>query len=108
MLPRLTLMAAVLLAGFSAVATDVAADEIVRYRAEKWQAKHIHDDAKAKTISETLSKLGCEVKKAAHNGHVDVKYRCPEWRQMELDTHEEAHKWEKWFKEYGFQTEHKH
>lgn len=103
MLPRLLILAAI--ATFSTIAT---ADEIVRYRAEKWQAKHIHGDKKAKTIAATLKKLGCEVEQAQHNGHIDVKYRCPKWRQMELDTHEDAHKWEKWFKEYGFQTEHKH
>jgi len=88
--------------------TLVLADEIVRYQCPTWKAKHLHDASKAKTIAETLKKLGCETKTAAHNGHTDVKYRCVKWKQMKLDTHEEATKWENWFKEYGFKTEHKH
>ena len=108
MLPRLTLLAAVLMTGFAFSAEQASAAEIVRYKAEKWQAKHIHDEKKAKTITETLTKLKCEVKKDQHNGHIDVKYRCAKWQQMELKSHDEAHKWEKWLKEYGFQTEHKH
>lgn len=108
MLPRLTLLAALMMTSFAVSANNTNAGEIVRYKAEKWQAKHIHDTKKAETIAATLTKLGCEVKKEEHNGHLDVRYRCPQWKQMELKTHEEASKWEKWFKEYGFQTEHKH
>jgi hypothetical protein len=108
MLPRLILLTAFLTTCFVVSANDAGAAEIVKYRAEKWQAKHIHDDKKAKTISATLTDLGCEVKQNAHNGHIDVKYRCPKWKQMELKTHEEAHKWEKWLKEYGFETKHEH
>lgn len=84
------------------------AEEIVRYQLKDWKAQHIHDAKKAETIFQTLKKLGCELKKEQHNGHIDVKYRCPEWRQLKLDTHEDAHKWEKWLKEYKFTTEHKH
>lgn len=101
---RRLLIAAALLA----VPSFAFADEMVRYQLKDWKAKHIHDEKKAETIAETLTKLGCELKKEAHNGHIDVKYRCPEWRELKLDTHDEAHKWEKWLKEYGFTTEHKH
>ena len=102
---RCMMLTALLLAG-SAVSGTAA--EIVRYRCENWKAKHIHDDDKATTIAETLKKLGCEVQEFEHNGHRDVKYRCPEWRELRLKTHAEANRWEKWFKEYGFQTEHRH
>lgn len=87
---------------------SVSADEIVRYRLPDWKRKHLHDAAKATKITETLKKLGCEVKKADHNGHIDVTYRCPQWKQLDLKSHDEAHKWEAWFKEFHFQTEHKH
>ncbi len=92
----------------AAVSASANAAEIVRYRLPDWKAKHIHDAKKADTISETLKKLGCELKREQHNGHIDVKYKCPEWKQLELGTHEEASKWETWLKEYEFQTEHKH
>jgi hypothetical protein len=84
------------------------ADEIVRYQLSDWKAKHIHDTKKADTITKTLKKLGCELKQDQHNGHVDVKYRCVKWRELKLDSHADAHKWEKWLKEYQFKTEHKH
>jgi len=83
-------------------------NEIVRYRLIDWKAKHIHDTKKAETIAATLKKLGCEVQQFSHNGHIDVKYRCPEWHELKLKTHEDAHKWENWLKEFGFTTEHKH
>jgi hypothetical protein len=84
------------------------ADETVRYQLASWKAKHIHDDTKADKIVVTLKKLGCEVKKHQHNGHVDVSYRCPKWRQLDLKSHDDAHKWESWLKEFEFKTEHKH
>jgi hypothetical protein len=86
----------------------VSGAEIVRYQLESWKAKHIHDAKKAEQIAETLTKLGCELTKEQHNGHIDLKYRCPQWRQLDLKSHEEAHKWEAWLKEFQFKTEHKH
>ena len=83
-------------------------DEIVRYQLKDWKAKHIHDVKKADTIAATLKKLGCELEKSGHDGHVDVKYRCPKWHELKLKTHDDAHKWEKWLKEFEFTTEHKH
>lgn len=84
------------------------AEETVRYQLTDWKAKHIHDAKKADTIVTTLKKLGCEVKKHSHAGHIDVTYRCPKWRQLSLDSHADAHKWENWLKEFNFKTEHKH
>ena len=91
-----------------AAESEAAGSEIVRYQLSDWKAKHIHDAKKADTIAKTLKKLGCELKKDQHNGHIDVKYRCPKWRQLSLDSHADAHKWEKWLKEFGFKTQHKH
>ena len=82
--------------------------EIVRYQCKDWKAKHIHDTKKSDKIATTLKKLGCELKKEQHNGHVDVKYRCQKWMELKLKTHDEAHKWETWLKEFGFETQHKH
>ena len=83
-------------------------EEIVRYQLKDWKAKHIHDAKKAATIEGTLKKLGCELQKYDHNGHIDLKYRCPKWHELKLKTHEEAHKWETWLKAFYFTTEHKH
>ncbi len=98
----------VLAVALAAVPSIAASDEIVRYQLTDWKAKHIHDTKKADTIAKTLKKLGCELKKEQHNGHIDVKYRCPKWHELKLNSHDEAHKWEAWLKEYNFKTQHKH
>ena len=97
-----------LLFAFTLVPAMASGAELVKYQLTNWKAKHIHDTKKSDVIAKTLTKLKCEVKKEQHNGHIDLKYRCPKWHTLELKTHEEAHKWEKWLKEYGFTTKHEH
>jgi len=84
------------------------AAEIVHYQCKDWQTKHIHDAKKAKTIAGTLKKLGVEVVQSKHDGHMDLKYRCVKEKQLPVKSHQEAVKWEKWFKEYGFKVYHTH
>jgi hypothetical protein len=91
-----------------ATASLASAGEVVHYQLKSWKAKHIHDAKKAQTITSTLKKLGCEVQQAKHDGHTDVKYRCPKQRDLPVKSHKEAVKWEKWFKEYGFKVYHTH
>ncbi|MFH5805480.1 hypothetical protein [Alienimonas sp. DA493] len=92
----------------AAAPADAYADEVVAYRAEKWQSAHFDDAEKAQKHAATLKKLGCEVKTGAHGGHTDVSHRCPEWREISLKTHEKAHQWEDWLKANGFETRHAH
>lgn len=89
----------------SVAVAETSASEVVRYRLENWKRKHIHDTAKAEQLADVFKKLGCEVEKADHNGHIDIKYRCPQWRQITIDSSEEAVRWEKWLKQNLFQTE---
>ena len=98
----------ILFAALVALAPIASANEIVRYQLANWKAKHIHDTSRADVIQKTLTRLGCEVNKSQHNGHIDLTYRCPKWKQLTLDSHAEAHKWESWLKEFEFKTEHKH
>lgn len=91
-----------------AFSSSAESAEIVKYRCKDWKAKHIHEVKNAAVIVKTLKKLKCEVKESKHNGHIDVSYRCEKWTSLELKTHEEAHKWEKWLKEYSFETKHEH
>lgn len=86
---------------------DVSAAETVRYRLVDWKRKHVHDTDKAKRTAETLKKLGCEVEMADHNGHIDVRYRRPEWGELSVDTKDEADRWEKWFKVFYFEVQRK-
>ncbi len=111
---RLTLLLltlASLPAACPAVAAEInspVAREAVRYRCVKWKAKHLHDKEKADTIAETLTKLKCEVQRVAHGDHEDLRYRCEDWKTLEVKTHDEALKWETWFREYGFEAQHQH
>lgn len=106
--PVLMLLAFAVASCVMAAPQQAGAEEIVRYQLTDWKRKHIHDLAKAEKIADSLKKLGCEVEKAEHNGHIDIRYRCPQWRQIKPKTHDEAARWEKWFKEFGFQVEHVH
>mgnify|MGYP007059433200 CR=1 FL=1 len=85
-----------------------AEQEAVDYRLTQWKTRHFHDAKKAELHLTTLKRLGCEVKQDAHNGHIDVKYRCPNWRRMLLKTHSAAHRWEKWLTSAGFEAKHSH
>lgn len=88
--------------------STVSAAEVVHYELKEWKAKHIHDVKKVETIEKTFKQLKVETKRAQHNGHIDLQYRCPKKMMLPVKSHEEAMKWEKWFKEYGFKVYHTH
>lgn len=110
-IPSRTLMTLLLalatIATFSLTA-EAANKEIVRFRLEKWKSAHFKSAKKAEEHFTIMKSIGCEAKRHKHGDHVDVKYRCTKWRQLNLKSHAEAHRWEKWLKYYGFQTQHKH
>ena len=89
-------------------AAEAARQEIVRFRLPKWKSSHFKKAKDAESHYSIMKSIGCDVKKHAHGDHIDVSYRCPKWRQLNLKSHSEAHKWEKWLKYYGFETQHKH
>lgn len=85
-----------------------AAKELIRYRLVDWRVVHTSKVQEAKKLAVTLTKLKCEVKQADHGNHVDIRYRCKEWKELQLPTHAAAHQWETWLKKYGFETVHEH
>lgn len=99
------LFAAVVMAQRPAAAAD---EFIVEFRLAKWKTAHVNDAKTAKTISDTLKKIGCEVSMHDHDGHTDIKYRCTAWRSLALPSDDAAHKWEAWLKKQGFETKHAH
>lgn len=82
--------------------------EVVGYRLQNWKTVHAESADAADRQVATLKKIGCEVKTDDHGNHVDVSYRCVEWKRMALPTHAAAHQWENWLKSAGFETEHQH
>ena len=67
---------------------------------------HLHDQAAAQKILNTLTLVGCELKTNDHNGHTDATFSCPQWKTIELATEESALAWQTWLKESGFETKH--
>ena len=104
----LTGLLALFSVAFATQSARAESKELVDYRLTEWKTKHFHDAEKADSIATSLKKLGCEVKQDSHDGHIDLSYRCPLWRRLTLGSHDEAHRWEKWLKDSGFETRHKH
>lgn len=74
------------------------------------ESKHMHvdDPVQVKEFNALFIGLGCTVEHAQHSGHIDLTIRCPTWRYLVFDTHDESHAIQKWLDEQGFQTQHTH
>lgn len=96
--------------GFSVVTNTPAENhpEAVKYRLAAWRTLHFDAARDAKAHVAMFKMLGCEVTMAKHNGHEDVKFRCPSWKALGVSTHQEAHGWMQALKKYGFATLHEH
>lgn len=81
---------------------------VIAHRLPNWQTKHFEDATKAQQHSETLTKLGAEVRTDQHTGHLDVTYRSPAWQPLRIESDELAHQWQKWLRASGFETLHGH
>jgi len=80
----------------------------VDYRLVRWKTMHFHDAKKAELHFKTVKDLGCAAKKASHGDHIDVMYRCPNWRRITLRSDASAHSWQRWLRGSGFETKHQH
>jgi hypothetical protein len=59
-----------------------------------------------KQFVETLKKLGVEVRIDQHDGHSDIAFRAPTWRDVHLADHAAADQLMGWLKQQGFETQH--
>ena len=82
--------------------------EVVKYRLAEWRSQHIHQPAEVGQLSTLYRSLACETELLDHTGHKDLRYRCPDWMEIELPSHEAAHKWQEFLKNAGFETAHEH
>lgn len=82
--------------------------ETIAFQLPRWKTIHFDDAAKAKQHADTLKKLGCEVKQGQHAGHIDLTYRCVQWKSMDVETHQLAGQWSGWLKSSGFDVSHAH
>jgi hypothetical protein len=82
--------------------------EVVEYRLQEWRTLHAEGPqvAQLPPLIERLKAIGCEVEQDPHEGHADVRYRCPIWTEVHLANHATAEQWLAWFKAQGFETKH--
>lgn len=108
MLYRITMSAFAILSIVCASVSAAESGESVAYRAKEWKSLHVENEADVQRTIDMLKKLGCETRLDQHNGHSDVTFRSPEWKEVTLDSHENADQWEQWLTRNGFQTLHGH
>jgi len=102
----LSVLAIVSIANTVAIASEVG--ESVAFRSKDWQSLHAEDDADTEKKLSLLRKLGCETKVNRHGDHSDVAFRSVAWREVTLESHENADRWEQWLSKNGFETLHGH
>ena len=100
---------AVLISISNAPAPAQAAEkQVVEYRLTQQRTIHLDDEKTARQFHSTLQQLHCESKLDIHDGHIDLTYRCRDWRRVEFNNHATAHKWERWLKALAFEVRHIH
>ena len=82
--------------------------ETLAFHLPTWKSMHFDDSQKATQHAETIKKLGCEVKKENHGGHIDVTFRCAEWKTINVADHVLADQWSGWLASSGFDVSHGH
>lgn len=82
--------------------------ETVAFALANWKTMHFEDAGKATQHADMIKKLGCEIKQDSHAGHIDLTFRCPQWRTMEVADHKLADQWIGWLKGSGFDVSHGH
>ena len=82
--------------------------ESVQYRLVNWNARHIHDSKELNQLLALYRGLGVEIEMNQHDGHTDLKARCPEWMEIQLPNHAAADGWQAFLKDSGFETKHVH
>ena len=78
--------------------------KLVGYRATQWKTLHTSSKAEAEQTLATLKRIGCEVNTNDHGDHVDIKFRCEEWRSMKVKTHTLQSQWSNWCENQGMET----
>ena len=91
-----------------AVNADGTHKEVVKYRLADWRSQHIHQEAEIGQLTTLYRSLACQVEHVDHDGHTDLKYSCPQWMEIDLPSHQAAHKWQEFLNKAGFETSHEH
>ena len=81
-----------------------ASTKKVGFRLTKWKTIHTNSEDEAQETIGALQKIGCEVDSNTHGDHIDVKYRCSQWKSIELATDQLVNQWSSWCEAKGMET----
>ncbi len=88
----------------TATATQAAVVKKVGFRMANWHTVH-GDGTKATTdMISTLQEIGCEVKQDNHGGHMDISFRCPSWKTVNVQDDDQSNQWHQWLVDNEFET----
>lgn len=76
----------------------------VGFRLTEWKTVHASSAEHAEQEAAALKKIGCEVTTDNHGSHIDVKYRCPQWKSMKLKDAKLVDQWSSWCIAKGMET----
>lgn len=74
----------------------------ISFRLAKPAAAHMSHEKEAEENLKTLRQLGCKAELQQHEGHLDLKYECPDWRSITFKTEAEVDQWQTWLRKYQF------
>ena len=78
----------------------------ISYRLPKSKTAHFATKEEADSQLKTLKQLGCQASQHQHDGHIDVRYQCPQWQTITLKNPQEVATWQRWLRGRGFATVH--
>jgi hypothetical protein len=84
--------------------TANATELYVHYRAEKWQSQTYATNQSAQDLITKLTKFGVEIEQETKGQQVTVRYRCVNWKILNVDEEDSANYWKTWFKSLGFEA----
>lgn len=76
----------------------------IGFRTGDWKTIHAASTEQAEQEAATLKKIGCEVTTENHGNHIDVKFRCAEWKSMKVATDQLVNQWSAWCANKGMET----
>jgi hypothetical protein len=88
----------------TAIVKVKSAPKKIGFRLKEWKTIHAPSAEDAQVTVATLKKIGCEVESGDHGNHIDVKYRCPDWKSMKVATDQLVNQWTTWCAGKGMET----
>ncbi len=87
--------------------SSVQPSEVARkvgFRMANWRTIHGDGAQAAQDTIATLQGIGCEVKQENHGGHVDIVFRCPSWKAINVQDDQQSGQWRQWLVNHQFET----